>query len=74
MVDRLWLYWFCGAVALVGALATVLVFGLSVLTVAVGLLLLLCPLLVIWLALRLDRRTEQDIAAAVRDEIGRRGR
>ena len=47
-------------------------YGISPLTLALALLLLACPLIVVWLSLRQAKETERDIELATRQELTRR--
>jgi Ca2+/Na+ antiporter len=47
-------------------------YGISPLSLILALLLLSCPLIVVWLSLSLARKTERDIALATRQELARR--
>ena len=60
--------WICAAFAMLLAAAIVYRFGLTPLTILVGLLLLSCPVVVVWLSLRLSRQCERDIRNAVERE------
>jgi Flp pilus assembly protein TadB len=61
--------WFCAAVATLLAAAVLYWYGISLLSVLVALILLACPVWVIWLSLRLSRQTRRDIQAAVEREL-----
>ncbi|UIF86499.1 hypothetical protein [Cupriavidus sp. UYPR2.512] len=58
--------WICAALAL--AIAIVYRFGLTPLTILLGLLLLFCPVVVVWLSLRLSKQCERDIRSALERE------
>jgi len=59
----------CAFLATLLAGAIVYRFGLTPLTILVGLLLLSCPVVVVWVSLRLSRQCECDIRDAVEREI-----
>jgi Ca2+/Na+ antiporter len=59
-------YWLCGFLATVLAVWVLYRYGMSPLTLLLALLLLSCPVIVIWLSLRQARQTEREIEAAVR--------
>ena len=65
--------WICAALAMLLAAAIVYQFGLTPLTILVGLLLLSCPVVVVWLSLRLSRQCERDIRNAVERELQDKG-
>ena len=62
-----WRYWFCALLAAAVALWVPYRYGISPLTLLLALLLLACPVVVIWLALRQSRQTEREIKAAARE-------
>ena len=47
-------------------------YGISPLSLGLALLLLSCPLIVVWLSLSQARKTERDIELATREELARR--
>jgi len=61
--------WICAALATLLAAAIVYWFGISPLTILVALLLLSCPVVVVWVSLRLSRQCQQDIRNAVEGEL-----
>ncbi|BDB29313.1 hypothetical protein Tamer19_52280 [Cupriavidus sp. TA19] len=63
------LAWTCAALATLLAAAIVYRFGLTPLTILVGLLLLSCPVIVVWVSFRLSRQCERDIRNAVEREL-----
>lgn len=68
------LAWICAVIATLLAVAIVFWFGVSPLTILIALLLLACPVVVIWMSLRLSRQCEQDIRQAVERERKSRGK
>ncbi|RWA51431.1 hypothetical protein AU476_22585 [Cupriavidus sp. UYMSc13B] len=58
--------WIFAALAL--AIAIVYRFGLTPLTILLGLLLLSCPVVVVWVSLRLSKQCERDIRSALARE------
>ncbi|MFC4521554.1 hypothetical protein [Cupriavidus pinatubonensis] len=50
------------------AIAILYRFGLTPVTIVVGLLLLSCPIVVAWISLRLAKQCERDIRSAVERE------
>jgi hypothetical protein len=65
-------YWFCAFLAIAVAVGMLYRYGMSPLTLLLVLLLLACPIAVIWLSLRQSRQTEREIKAAVRRKRGPR--
>lgn len=61
--------WFCAAVATALAAAILYWYGISLFSVLVALILLACPVLVIWMSLRLSRQTRREVEAAVEREL-----
>lgn len=61
--------WICAALATLLAAAVVYLFGITPLTLLIGLLLLSCPVAVVWIGLRLSRQCERDIRNAVEHEL-----
>ena len=61
--------WFCAAVATALAAAILYWYGLSLFSVLVALILLACPVWVIWMSLRLSRQTRREVEAAVEREL-----
>jgi Flp pilus assembly protein TadB len=51
--------WFCAAVATALAAAILYWYGISLFSVLVALILLACPVWVIWMSLRLSRQTRR---------------
>jgi len=68
------LAWICAVIATLLAVAIVYWFGVSPLTILIALLLLSCPVVVIWVSLRLSRQCERDIRQAVERERKSRGK
>lgn len=68
------LAWICAIIATLLAVAIVFWFGVSPLTILIALLLLACPVVMIWMSLRLSRQCEQDIRQAVERERKSRGK
>lgn len=60
--------WICAALATLLAIGIVYWFGISPLTILLAILLLSCPIVVIWVSVRLSRQCEQDIRQAVERE------
>ena len=69
---RRWGYWLCALLATLVAGWLLYRYGISPLSLGLALLLLSCPLIVVWLSLSLARTTERDIARATRQELDRR--
>ena len=65
-------YWLCAVLALAIAAWVLFRYGVAPLSLLVALLLLSCPVFVIWLTLRQARQTGRDIEAATRQELARR--
>ena len=61
--------WFCAAVATALAAAILYWYGISLYSVLVALILLACPVWVIWMSLRLSRQTRREVEAAVEREL-----
>jgi Flp pilus assembly protein TadB len=61
--------WFCAAVATALAAAILYWYGISLFSVLVALILLACPVWVIWMSLRLSRLTRREVEAAVEREL-----
>ncbi|CAG2150756.1 MULTISPECIES: hypothetical protein [Ralstonia] len=61
--------WFCAAVATALAAAILYWYGISLFSVLVALILLACPVWVIWMSLRLSRQTRREVEAAVEREL-----
>jgi fatty acid desaturase len=61
--------WFCAAVATALAAAILYGYGISLFSVLVALILLACPVWVIWMSLRLSRQTRREVEAAVEREL-----
>ena len=61
--------WFCAAVASALAAAILYWYGISLFSVLVALILLACPVWVIWMSLRLSRQTRREVEAAVEREL-----
>jgi Ca2+/Na+ antiporter len=59
-------YRFCAFLATVVAVWVLYRYGMSPATLLLALLLLSCPVIVIWLSLRQARQTKRDIETAVR--------
>jgi Flp pilus assembly protein TadB len=55
--------WFCAAAAILYW------YGISLFSVLVALILLACPVWVIWMSLRLSRQTRREVEAAVEREL-----
>ncbi|WP_375738668.1 hypothetical protein [Pseudomonas boanensis] len=68
------IHWFCALLAIAVAGWGLFRYGISPLSLLVALLLLSCPVFVVWLTLSQARRTERDIEAATRQELTRRAR
>ncbi|MBN9092102.1 MULTISPECIES: hypothetical protein [Pandoraea] len=64
----------CATLATLLAIAILYAYGISLLSVLVALLVLSCPVWVIWMSLRISRRTELDIHAAVDQELKSRNK
>ncbi|WP_280283089.1 hypothetical protein [Pseudomonas sp. BN415] len=47
-------------------------YGVSLVSLLVALLLLACPVFVVWLSLRLAQQVDRDVKAASREELDRR--
>ncbi|RQP27731.1 hypothetical protein [Burkholderia ubonensis] len=62
----------CAAIATLVAIGVLYKFGVSLLSVVLALVLLSCPVWVIWMSLRLSRQTNHDIHDAVTKELGSR--
>ncbi|TPQ30648.1 hypothetical protein C2U69_30770 [Cupriavidus pinatubonensis] len=65
--------WICAALATLLAIVVVYWFGISPLTLLVAILLLSCPVVVVWVSWRLSRQCECDIQQAVERERKARG-
>ncbi|WP_434033000.1 hypothetical protein [Cupriavidus sp. a3] len=65
--------WICAALATLLAVAVVYWFGISLLTILLAVLLLSCPIVVMWVSWRLSRQCERDIQQAVDRERKARG-
>lgn len=61
--------WFCAAVATALAAAILYWYGISLFSVLVALIILACPVWVIWMSLRLSRQTRREVEAAVEREL-----
>ncbi|SPS00062.1 hypothetical protein [Cupriavidus taiwanensis] len=61
--------WICAALATLLAATVVYLFGITPLTLLIGLFLLSCPVAVLWISLRLSRQCERDIRNAVKHEL-----
>lgn len=61
-------YWLCAATAAAVAAGVFYFHGLSLKTFAVVLLVLICPVLVVWLTLRIAKRSEEEIDELVHKE------
>ncbi|KVS22093.1 hypothetical protein JQC70_35930 [Burkholderia contaminans] len=57
---------FCATLATLVAIGVLYRYGISLLSVAIALVLLSCPVWVVWVSLRLSRQTNRDIQDAVR--------
>ncbi|WP_178115452.1 hypothetical protein [Pseudomonas tumuqii] len=69
---RRWGCWLCALLATLVAGWLPYRYGISPLSLILALLLLSCPLIVVWLSLSQARKTERDIALATRQELARR--
>lgn len=65
--------WVCAVIATLLAFAVLYWFGISILTVLLAILLLSCPIVVVWVSWRLSRQCERDIQQAVERERKARG-
>lgn len=65
-------YWLCAATATAVAIGVFYFYGLSLATFMIALLVLICPVLVVWLTLRIAKRSEEEIDACVRKETKNR--
>ncbi|MBP0630711.1 MULTISPECIES: hypothetical protein [unclassified Cupriavidus] len=65
--------WICAALATLLAVAVVYWFGISPLTILLAILLLSCPIVVMWMSWQLSRQCERDIQQAVDRERKVRG-
>lgn len=63
-----WAYWLCAVTAAAVVAGTFYFFGLSLTTLAIALVVLICPVLVVWLTLRLSKRSEEEIDALMHKE------
>ncbi|VCJ27891.1 hypothetical protein [Burkholderia pseudomallei] len=64
----------CATMATLVAIGVLYKFGANLLTVAFALVLLSCPVWVVWMSLRLSRQTHHDIQNAVGKELDSRKR
>lgn len=62
-------YWLCAATAAAVVAGVLYFYGLSLTTFAIALFVLICPVLVVWLTLRIAKRSEEEIDALVHKEI-----
>lgn len=69
---RYWVYWLCAGIAVALAIAVVVFLGATPVSLLLALLLLLCPVLVVWGSLRMAKRSEDEINALVSKELKRR--
>ncbi|WP_024303447.1 hypothetical protein [Pseudogulbenkiania sp. MAI-1] len=60
-------YWVCAVIAAAVAVGMFYFYGFSLLTLALALVLLSCPV-VVWMTLRLAKRSEDEIAGTVSKE------
>ena len=58
----------CAVVSLILAGGVFYLYGFSLRTLAIALVLLICPVLVVWLTFYLAQRSENDIDEAMREE------
>ncbi len=61
--------WFCAAVAALLAAGVLYWYGVSLFSVLIALILLSCPVWVVWMSLRLSRQTRREVEAAVEREL-----
>lgn len=66
--------WLCAAVATLLAAAILYWYGISAFSALIALVLLSCPIWVIWMSLRLSQQTRQEVQAAVESELESRGK
>lgn len=66
--------WFCAAVATLLAAGVLYWYGVSLFSVLIALILLSCPVWVIWMSLRLSQQTRREVEAAVERELKSRGK
>lgn len=67
-------YLFCAFLAVAVTVAMFYRYGVTPVTLLVALLLLTCPIGVIWMILRLARQSEREVDAAVRRELESRSK
>lgn len=61
-----WRYWLCAFLATAVAVWVLYRYGISPTTLLLALLLLTCPVIVVWLTLRMARQSEREVEAAAR--------
>ncbi|MDC6177095.1 hypothetical protein [Ralstonia solanacearum] len=64
--------WSCAAIATLLAGGILYWYGISLVSVLVALILLACPVWVIWMSLRLSRQSRREIQAMVKRELDAR--
>ncbi|KVT55532.1 hypothetical protein WK54_17040 [Burkholderia ubonensis] len=62
----------CATVATLVAIGVLYRYGVSLLSVALALVLLSCPVWVVWMSLRLSRQTDHEVRDAIRKELDSR--
>lgn len=62
----------CATVALLVAIGVLYRYGVSLLSVTLALVLLSCPVWVIWMSLRLARQTDHEVRDAIEKELDSR--
>ncbi|MFA8357067.1 hypothetical protein ACEPT7_04155 [Burkholderia ubonensis] len=62
----------CASVATLVAIGVLYRYGVSLLSVALALVLLSCPVWVVWMSLRLSRQTDHEVCDAIRKELDSR--
>ncbi|KVD97060.1 hypothetical protein WI90_33670 [Burkholderia ubonensis] len=62
----------CASVATLVAIGVLYRYGVSLLSVALALVLLSCPVWVVWMSLRLSRQTDHEVRDAIRKELDSR--
>lgn len=67
-------YGMCSLIAVALAISIIYLYGITLGTLAIALLLLCCPILLVWFTQRLARRSEDEVDAMVREASLRRGK
>lgn len=67
-------YGMCSLIAVALAISIIYLYGITLGTLAIALLLLCCPILLVWFTQRLARRSEDAVDAMVREASLRRGK